>query len=84
MQPVPRADAVQAPADAAAVVGAAVMGAAAAGTSVPPAGAAGGAVAPPMFDEPPPFGSKDEAALYTPSAPWLTDVFLQSTEAERE
>jgi hypothetical protein len=39
---------------------------------------------PPMFIEPPPFGSKAEAALYTPSAPWLTDVFLKSTEKDRE
>jgi hypothetical protein len=39
---------------------------------------------PPTFDKPPPFGSKVDAALYTPSAPWLTDVFLQSTEKERE
>lgn len=38
----------------------------------------------PTSEQPPPFGSKADAALYTPSAPWLTDVFVQSTEKERE
>jgi hypothetical protein len=34
--------------------------------------------------EPPPFGSKDAAGMYNVSAPWLADVFLAVTEAERE
>lgn len=34
-------------------------------------------------DQPPPFGTKQAAGLYTPSSPWLTDVFLDSTAKER-
>jgi hypothetical protein len=39
---------------------------------------------PPTFAEPPLLGSKADAGPYTPSAPWLTYVILQSTEAQKQ
>jgi len=56
------------------------------GASANPAAAAAAANPPqlgPRWDAPPAYGDKAAAGLYTPSAPWLTDVFVEST-TERE
>jgi hypothetical protein len=75
------------PAAAVGVAGVAVAAAAAdPAADVRTATAAAAAAASPASsaaDQPPPFGSKRAAGLYTPSGPWLTDVFLDSTAKER-
>lgn len=41
-------------------------------------------MAPSGENKPPPFVSKEGAGQYNLSAPWLIDVFLESTQEARE